>query len=133
MIVADEYTLTFEEAIRAMLDGKYAAAEGYTNLFRFSTKNGFQYRTYDIKGQRIWDGTDIFLGSDLPKRKWMIVDTVVFESCPFCGSSLFSVSTHEDKWGKVEAQINCRECNSEVILRGKDMDEICDKWNKGRK
>ena len=131
--MADEYTLTFEEAIRAMLDGKYATAEGVSNIFRFNTKIGFQYRTYDAMGERIWDCTILpFIDAGLPLKKWMIVDTIVFESCPFCGRSRFSVSTHKENDG-VKAQIICRECDSEVTLRGKDMDEICDKWNKGRK
>ena len=130
--MADEYNLTFEEAIRAMLDGKYVAAEDVTSIFRFNTKEGFQHRRHDVEGNLIWKNTLVFIDAGLPKRKWMVVDTPIFDPCPFCGNSLFSVSTHDDKWGGVEAQVICRECDSEVTLRGKDMDEICDKWNRVR-
>lgn len=130
--MADEYTFTFEEAIRAMLDGKYAAAEGVTTFFRFSTNDGFQHRTYDGKGHLIWKQTLAFLGGNLPQKKWMIIETI-FDPCPFCGSSLFSHSAYYEKMGGVEARFICRECDSEVTLRGKDMDEIRDKWNKGRR
>ena len=131
--MTDEYTLTFGEAIRAMLDGKYVAAENVTSIFRFSTKEGFQHRTCDAKGERVWRNTLAFIDAGLPKRKWMIADTVKFESCPFCGSSLFSLSTHDEEMGEMKAQIICRGCDSEVTLRGKDIEEICDKWNGGRK
>lgn len=130
--MADEYTLTFEEAIRAMLDGKYAAVEGVTTVFRFSTKDGFQHRTYDVKGNRIWKNTLAFIGGGLPQKKWMIVDTRVYDPCPFCGNSSFSLSTHRGKDG-AKAQIICRECDSEFTLRGKDLDEICDRWNTVRR
>jgi hypothetical protein len=130
--MADKYTLTFEEAIRAMLDGKYAAAEDINSVFRFNTKVGFQHRTYDGEGNPIWKQTLAFLGGDLPQKKWMIIETI-FDPCPFCGSSLFSHSTYYEKRGGVEAQFICRECDSEVTLRGKDMDEIRDKWNWARK
>lgn len=133
MIVADKYTLTFEEAIRAMLDGKYAAAEGVTTFFRFRTNDGFQYRTYNIRGDLYWSDTSLpFIDAGLPRRKWMIIDEAVFDPCPFCGSSLFSLSTHNEENG-VRVQIVCKGCDSEVTLRGKDMEEICDKWNRGRK
>ena len=131
--MADEYTLTFEEAIRAMLDGKYAAVEDIPTVFRFSTKNGFQHRTYDVKGNLIWKDTLAFIGGGLPKKKWMIVDSAIFDPCPFCGNCLISLSSHEDEWGAVKAQIICRECDSEFTLRGKDLDEICNKWNKVRR
>ena len=128
--MADEYTLTFEEAIRAMLDGKYAAAEDINSVFRFSTRDGFQYRTYDVKGHLYWSGTSLpFIDAGLHRRKWMIIDEAVFDPCPFCGSSLFSLSTHNEEDG-MRVQIVCKECDSEVTLRGKDMDEIRDKWNK---
>lgn len=130
--MVDEYTLTFEEAIRAMLDGKYVAAEGVTSVFRFSTEFGFQYRTYDVRGRLIWENTLAFIGVDFPKRKWIIVDTLVYDPCPFCGNSCFSLSTHKESDG-MKAQIICRECDSEFTLRGKDLDEICNKWNGGIK
>lgn len=131
--MADEYTLTFEEAIRAMLDGKYASAEGIASIFRFSTEYGFQYRTYNVKGDLYWSSTPLaFIDASLPRRKWMIVDTPVYDPCPFCGENHFSLYTYDEEDG-VMAQIVCRECNSEVTLRGKDIYEICDKWNRGRK
>lgn len=130
--MTDEYNLTFEGAIRAMLDGKYVAAEDVTSIFRFNTKEGFQHRRHDVEGNLIWKNTLVFIDAGLPKRKWMVVDTAIFDPCPFCGGSRFSLYTYDEEDG-IKVQIICRECDSEVTLRGKDIDEVCNKWNGGRK
>lgn len=126
--MTEEYPLSFGDAIRAMLDGKLTMAKGNESIFRFNTKSGFQYRTYDARGNRIWRDTFAFIGTNLPICRWKVIDISIFDPCPFCGNKYIKQSRYNgDDW--VHVQINCDVCGTEFKILGKDLEEITRKWN----
>lgn len=69
--VVEEYPLTFEEALRAMLDGKVVKPEGYDDAYRF--RGEFQFSVYADESKDVWDILEEF--EDCVQRgKWKVVE-----------------------------------------------------------
>ena len=66
--VIEEYPLTFEGALRAMLDGKIVEGELHSDIYRFSKVLGFEHLDYDNQ----WMPCEI----EVPEQnaKWKVVE-----------------------------------------------------------
>ena len=66
--VVEEYPLTFEGALRAMLDGKIVEGELHSDLYRFNKVLGFEHLDYDDQ----WRPCEI----EVPEQnaKWKVVE-----------------------------------------------------------
>ena len=66
--IYEEYPLTFEQALRAMLDGKVVKSEGMASPIRFNHYDGvFQYLNSDD-----WRGA--YISRPQQREKWKVVE-----------------------------------------------------------
>lgn len=68
MDIYEEYPLTFEQALRAMLDGKIVEGELHSDLYRFNKVLGFEHLDCDDR----WMQCEI----EVPEQehKWKVVE-----------------------------------------------------------